>query len=350
MEEKQNLFGLDVAALQERLAPLGVQKFRAKQVAQWMYEKGARSFGAMTNLSKALREELAASFEIATPAAQDVLVSKDGKTEKFLLAFADGTAVESVLMRQPYGNSICISTQAGCAMGCAFCASTLHGRARDLTAAEMLGEVFFIEERLRGEGQHVDTMVLMGSGEPLMNYENVVAFLHLVHDPAILGMSYRSITLSTSGIVPNIYRLADEGLPVSLSISLHAPEDALRSELMPINKKYPMADVIAAGKAYGDKTKRRVTYEYILIDGMNDSSRHADELAKLLRGQLASVNLIPINPVVERHLLRPPQERIDAFEQRLERRGIAVTVRREMGTDINAACGQLRNRHLETQA
>ena len=350
MEEKQNLFGLDVAALQERLVPLGVQKFRAKQVAQWMYEKGARSFGAMTNLSKALREELAASFEIATPAAQDVLVSKDGKTEKFLLAFADGTAVESVLMRQPYGNSICISTQAGCAMGCAFCASTLHGRARDLTAAEMLGEVFFIEERLRGEGQHVDTMVLMGSGEPLMNYENVVAFLHLVHDPAILGMSYRSITLSTSGIVPNIYRLADEGLPVSLSISLHAPEDALRSELMPINKKYPMADVIAAGKAYGDKTKRRVTYEYILIDGMNDSSRHADELAKLLRGQLASVNLIPINPVVERHLLRPPQERIDAFEQRLERRGIAVTVRREMGTDINAACGQLRNRHLETNA
>ncbi|WP_294159742.1 23S rRNA (adenine(2503)-C(2))-methyltransferase RlmN [uncultured Selenomonas sp.] len=350
MEEKQNLFGLDVAALQERLVPLGVQKFRAKQVAQWMYEKGARSFGAMTNLSKALREELAASFEIATPAAQDVLVSKDGKTEKFLLAFADGTAVESVLMRQPYGNSICISTQAGCAMGCAFCASTLHGRARDLTAAEMLGEVFFIEERLRGEGQHVDTMVLMGSGEPLMNYENVVAFLHLVHDPAILGMSYRSITLSTSGIVPNIYRLADEGLPVSLSISLHAPEDALRSELMPINKKYPMADVIAAGKMYGDKTKRRVTYEYILIDGRNDSSRHADELAKLLRGQLASVNLIPINPVVERHLLRPPQERIDAFERRLAKRGIAVTVRREMGTDINAACGQLRNRHLETQA
>lgn len=347
---KENLFGKNVAELQAALQPLGVQRFRAKQVAQWMYEKGARSFDVMTNLSKALRATLAESFEIATPAAKDVLVSKDEKTEKFLLAFADGTAVEAVLMRQPYGNSICISTQAGCAMGCAFCASTLHGRARDLTAAEMLGEVFFIEEKLRGEDQHVDTMVLMGSGEPLMNYENVVAFLHLVHDPAILGMSYRSITLSTSGIVPNIYRLADEGLPVSLSISLHAPEDALRSTLMPINKKYPMQDVVAAGKAYGDRTKRRVTYEYILIDGVNDSDRHADELAQLLRGQLASVNLIPINPVVERHLLRPPAERIAAFEQRLAAHHIAVTVRREMGTDINAACGQLRNRHLEQDA
>ena len=347
---KENLFGKNVAELQAALQPLGVQRFRAKQVAQWMYEKGARSFAAMTNLSKALRATLAESFEIVTPAAKDVLVSKDEKTEKFLLAFADGTAVEAVLMRQPYGNSICISTQAGCAMGCAFCASTLHGRARDLEAFEMLGEVFFIEEKLRGEGRHVDTMVLRGSGEPLMNYENVVAFLHLVHDPAILGMSYRSITLSTSGIVPNIYRLADEGLPVSLSISLHAPEDALRSTLMPINKKYPMQDVVAAGKAYGDRTKRRVTYEYILIDGVNDSDRHADELAQLLRGQLASVNLIPINPVVERHLLRPPAERIAAFEQRLAAHHIAVTVRREMGTDINAACGQLRNRHLEQDA
>ena len=348
MKEKQNLFGLDVVTLQETLAPLNVQKFRAKQIAEWIYKKGARSFDAMTNLSKALRATLAEQFIIATPKPQDVLISKDGKTEKFLLAFADGTAVEAVLMRQPYGNSICISTQAGCAMGCAFCASTLHGRARDLTAAEMLGEVYFIEEKLRGEDQHVDTMVLMGSGEPLMNYDNVLAFLHLVHDPAVLGMSYRSITLSTSGIVPNIYRLADEGLPVSLSISLHAPENELRSTLMPINRKYPMADVLAAGKAYGDKTKRRVTYEYILIDGVNDSDQHARELAHLLRGQLASVNLIPINPVIERHLLRPSQERIASFEQRLAKRGIAVTVRREMGTDINAACGQLRNRHLET--
>ncbi|MDY6268483.1 MAG: 23S rRNA (adenine(2503)-C(2))-methyltransferase RlmN [Selenomonadaceae bacterium] len=343
---KQNLFGMDVAALQAALAPLRLPNFRAKQIAQWMYEKGATSFDAMTNLSKDLRAELAEHFEIFAAQPKDILQSADGKTSKYLLEFADGTAVESVLMRQPYGNSICISTQAGCAMGCAFCASTLHGRARDLTAGEMLAEVIFIDQLLRKEGKKVDTMVLMGSGEPLMNYENVLAFLHLVHDDAILGMSYRNITLSTSGIVPNIYRLADEGIPVSLSISLHAPEDALRSELMPINRKYPMADVIAAGKAYGDQTKRRVTYEYILIDGVNDSEQQAAELAKLLRGQLASVNLIPINPVTERHLLRPSKERIDAFEAYLAAHHITVTVRREMGTDINAACGQLRNRHL----
>lgn len=344
---KQNLFGMDIMELQAAFSPLGLPAFRAKQVAQWMYEKGVTSFSAMTNLSKDLRGKLEEQFDIMAAAPQDVLTSADGRTQKFLLVFQDGTAVESVLMRQPYGNSICISTQAGCAMGCAFCASTLHGRARDLTAAEMLAEVFFIERRLREEGQHVDTMVLMGSGEPLMNYENVLSFLHRVHDPAILGLSYRSITLSTSGIVPNIDRLAKEGIPVSLSISLHAPEDELRSMLMPINKKYPLKAVVAAGKAYGDRTKRRVTYEYILIAGVNDSDRHADELARLLRGQLASVNLIPINPVVEREWYRPAKERIAAFEQRLGKRGIAVTVRREMGADINAACGQLRNRHLK---
>jgi len=202
---KQNLFGKNVTELQDVLVPLGLPKFRAKQIAQWMYEKGAMSFDEMTNLSKDLRAKLSETFEIFLATPKDILQSKDGKTSKYLLAFADGTAVESVLMRQPYGNSICISTQAGCAMGCAFCASTLHGRARDLTGGEMLAETVFIDQLLRKEGQKVDTMVLMGSGEPLMNYDNVLAFLHLVHDEAVLGMSYRSITLSTSGIVPNIY-------------------------------------------------------------------------------------------------------------------------------------------------
>ena len=343
---KTNLFGKTAAELAAVFVPLGLPKYRAKQVADWMYHKGARDFAAMTNLSKELRARLAESFTIEAAQQKDVLTSADGRTSKFLLAFADGTAVESVLMRQPYGMSICISTQAGCNMGCAFCASTLHGLTRDLTVGEMLAETLFINDRLRQEGKKVDTIVLMGSGEPLMNYENVLPFLHLVHAEETLGLSYRSITLSTSGIVPNIYRLAEEGLPVSLSISLHAPEDALRSELMPINRKYPLADVVAAGKAYGDKTKRRVTYEYILIAGKNDSEQHAEELARLLRGQLASVNLIPINPVTERHLLRPAPARIEAFERVLAARHIAVTVRREMGTDINAACGQLRNRHL----
>lgn len=274
------------------------------------------------------------------------LDAADGRTSKFLLAFSDGAAVEAVLMRQPYGNSICISTQAGCNMGCSFCASTLHGLARDLTAGEMLAEVLFIEEMLRSQGGKVDTMVLMGSGEPLMNYENVVDFLRLLHEEYVLNISYRSITLSTSGIVSAIDRLAEEGMPLTLSISLHAPREELRSELMPINRKYPLSDVVAAGKRYAEKTGRRVTYEYILIRDVNDGEREARELAELLEGQLASVNLIPINPVKERGFERPSEERTAAFCRALTRRHITATVRREMGVDIQAACGQLRNRHM----
>lgn len=343
---KKNLFGLSVEEIARVLLPLQVPSYRAKQIAAWMYQKMATSFAEMTNLPKQLRSTLQAQFCLCTARQKAALHSSDGKTSKFLLAFEDGTAVETVLMRQPYGNSICVSTQAGCNMGCAFCASTLHGMTRDLTTGEILAQVLFIERFLAQQGQKVDTMVLMGSGEPLMNYDRVLGFLRLVHEPYVLGMSYRNITLSTSGIVPRIYELADEGIPVNLSISLHAPESELRTRLMPINRKYPLAEVVAAGKAYGDKTKRRVTYEYILIEDVNDSIAQAKQLAHLLHGQLASVNLIPINPVVERHLLRPSQERIDAFENCLLMNHIAVTVRREMGTDINAACGQLRNRHL----
>lgn len=343
---RNNLFGLSLEAIGAALAPLGVPAYRAKQIALWIYQQGADSFEEMTNLPKSLRAALSERFALSAARQKTALHSADGRTSKFLLEFTDGTAVETVLMRQPYGNSICVSTQAGCSMGCAFCASTLHGMARDLTAGEILAQVLFIERLLKKDGGKVDTMVLMGSGEPLMNYANVLAFLRLVHAPYVLGMGYRNITLSTSGIVPRIYELAEEDIPVNLSISLHAPEDALRSRLMPINRKYPLAEVVAAGKAYGDRTKRRVTYEYILIDGVNDSQEQARMLSQLLRGQLASVNLIPINPVVERHLLRPPQERIDEFERCLASHHIAVTVRREMGADINAACGQLRNRHL----
>ena len=232
-------------------------------------------------------------------------------------------------------------------MGCVFCASTLHGMVRNLTAGEILAQAVFINDLLRPEGGKVDTMVIMGSGEPLMNYEAVLAFIRLIHEPYTLYMGYRNITLSTSGIVPNIYRLADEGLPITLSISLHAPNQELRSELMPINRKYALADVVAAGRAYANQTKRRVTYEYILIADVNDREKEAAELCSLLRGQLASVNLIPINPVLERNLQRPSQERIDAFASYLEQHHLTVTVRREMGRDIQAACGQLRNKHLE---
>ena len=312
-----------------------------------MYGQGVVDFAAMPNLPKALREKLAQAFAIERPVLRDRQDSSDGQTSKFLLEFVDGVAVETVLMRQSYGNSICVSTQAGCNMGCVFCASTLHGMVRNLTTGEILSQVFFINELLQREGQKVDTMVIMGSGEPMMNYEAVVAFMRLCHAPYCLNMGYRNITVSSSGIVPELYRLAEENIPVTLSISLHAPNDALRSELMPINRKYPLADVVAAARHYADTTKRRVTYEYILIEGVNDGEEQAAELCQLLRGQLASVNLIPINPVVERNLRRPSPERIQAFERYLSRKHITVTVRREMGNDIQAACGQLRNQHLK---
>jgi 23S rRNA (adenine2503-C2)-methyltransferase len=344
----KDVFGMRLEELQQILAEFRLPKFRAKQVAEWLYVRGASSFEDMTNLPKNAREELASSLMIGRPRLKTRLDSADGHTTKFLLEFADGTAVESVLMRQPYGNSICVSTQAGCNMGCVFCASTLHGMARNLTTGEITGQAVYINDMLKKEGGgKVDTVVIMGSGEPLMNYDNVLGFVRLLHEEYVLGLGYRNFTLSTSGIVPNMYRLAEEGLPISLSLSLHAPNEELRSKIMPINRKYHLPEVMMAAKNYAEVTNRRVTYEYILIDQLNDNEREAEQLAELLKGQLASVNLIPINPVKERSLLRPSQTRIEAFENHLRARHINVTVRKEMGTDIQAACGQLRNKHLQ---
>ncbi|MBQ8699262.1 MAG: 23S rRNA (adenine(2503)-C(2))-methyltransferase RlmN [Schwartzia sp.] len=343
----ENLFGLTVEEIGTRFASLGLPKYRQKQIAEWMYQKSAVSFEVMTNLPKNLRGDLGNAFSIDRAKCVEQWDASDGRTSKFLLEFSDGVAIETVLMRQPYGNSVCISTQAGCAMGCAFCASTVHGVERNLTAGEMLDEVLVGEERLRDENEKVDTMVLMGSGEPLKNYDNVLTFLRLIHEPYCLNMGYRNIAVSTSGIVPGIERLAEEGIPVTLSISLHAPSDTLRSMLMPINRKYGVDKVVAAGRDYALKTKRRVTYEYILIRGVNDGEKEAQSLAELLRGQLANVNLIPINPVTERNWERPPEENIQRFCRVLERLHIVATVRQEMGSDIQAACGQLRNRRME---
>lgn len=328
------------------LSPEGVPAYRAQQIAAWMYQKGTDAFDAMTNLPRRLRDTLAEAFSIQRGRMLARWDSADGATTKFLLGFPDGVSVETVLMRQSYGNSICISTQAGCAMGCAFCASTLHGVLRDLTCGEMLDEVLFLEEKLRADGEKVDTIVLMGAGEPLMNYDAVLSFLRLLHAPYCLGLSYRHVTLSTSGIVPGIARLMEEGLPLTLSISLHAPNDEIRTRLMPINRRYPIREVVAAGKAYGARTKRRVTYEYILIAGVNDGEEEARALSRLLQGQLAGVNLIPLNPVRERHWERPDEGRIARFSRILTAHHIAVTVRKEMGTDIQAACGQLRNQYM----
>lgn len=346
----ENLFGKTAEEVGRKLAFENVPAYRARQIISWMYQKGARTFEEMTELPRSLRGALSDTFVIDRGRMLEKWNSADGMTTKYLLGFSDGVAVETVLMRQSYGNSICISTQAGCAMGCAFCASTLHGSLRNLTRSELLDEVLFLEEKLRAEGSKVDTIVLMGTGEPLMNYEHVLSFLRLLHEPYCLGLSYRHMTLSTSGIVSGIKQLMTEGIPLTLSISLHAPNDEIRTRLMPINHRYPVREVIAAGRAYGERTKRRVTYEYILIAGVNDGAEEARELSRLLRGQLAGVNLIPLNPIRERDWARPDEAKITKFARILTERHIAVTVRKEMGTDIQAACGQLRNQYMEKNA
>lgn len=336
----KNLFGMNLEELEIALQP--EKKFRSKQIAEWMYRKNVHDFESMKNLPKEFRSKLARDFSIDRARMISKLESKDQLTTKFLLRFSDGVAIETVAMKHDYGNSVCISSQAGCSMGCRFCASTIKGLERNLTAGEMLDQVLFAKKFFEGK---LDSIVVMGSGEPLLNFENLVKFLKILHD--LVGMSYRSVTVSTSGIIPRIHDLMEENLPLTLSISLHAPLDNLRSDLMPINKKFPLRDLVEVGKLYGEKTGRRVTYEYILIENLNDSPEIAGILAKLLKNQLASVNLIPINPVNERGFKRPSKDRIESFARILNSRGVTATIRKEMGADINAACGQLRNKFLE---
>ena len=343
----ENIFGLTIEQLKEKLKPLSMQPFRAGQIIEWMYQKNVYDFEKMTNLSLDMRTQLQEYFIIDSGKIAVQKDSEDKKTSKMLVEFADGSAVETVLMRQSYGNSICISSQAGCSMGCSFCASTLHGLKRNLTAGEMLAQAMKSQEIVNKDGQRINNIVIMGSGEPLLNYDNVLGFIRLVHEKYCMDIGYRNITVSTSGIIPMMEKLAAEDLPITLSVSLHAPEDELRSRLMPINKKYPLADVIKAADNYAKITKRRITYEYVLIDGINDNLLQAEQLAKLLAHKLANVNLIPINPVQERNFRRPSQKYIRAFLDFLQKHHINATIRKEMGTDIDAACGQLRNKYLD---
>lgn len=345
---KVNLFGLSAEKISEAILPLGLKAYRGKQIAKGIYQHFLTDFSLMTDLSKADRALLAEQFTIEAAAEETKLESVDGKTSKYLLSFADGACVETVLMRQPYGNSICISTQVGCAMGCAFCASTLKGLERNLSMPEIFAQVWYMQRLLAATEEKVTTIVVMGTGEPLQNYDNVLQAIRFCHEPEIFDLGYRHVTLSTSGIVPQIYDLAAEDLPITLSISLHAPTDELRSKLMPVNRRYPLAEVLKAGDAYAAQSGRRVTYEYILIAGVNDGEEQARCLAKLLKGKLANVNLIPINPVAERGLERPSAASVARFERILTERHITVTVRREMGADIQAACGQLRYQKLLT--
>lgn len=317
--------------------------FRAKQVFSWIY-KGVWKFEDMKNLPKATIEKLNNSFSIEKPKIVHKYESKLDKTTKFLFAFNDGNIIESVVMKYKHGNSICISTQVGCRMGCKFCASTLEGRIRNLTAGEMLAEVLLAQETI---GERISNIVLMGSGEPLDNFDNVTKFIELVNADYGLNIGQRHITLSTCGLVPKIYELADKGYSITLAISLHASNDKRRREIMPIAKKYSIDEILKACDNYIEKTKRRITFEYSLVSGINDSVEDAIELSQLLKGRLCHVNLIPVNEIKENTLKRPSKKTIEEFERTLNKYKIEVTVRREMGSDIDAACGQLRRKYLE---
>lgn len=339
------LTGMTCEELTAWMKEQGYPAFRGRQVFRWIHQ-GA-DFGEMSNLSREMREDL---HRIAT--AQPVSIrltrksSLDG-TVKLLYELTDGNCVEGVLMRYRYGISLCISTQVGCRMGCRFCASTLEGLVRNLTAGEMLGEILCANRYLAPEGQKVSHVVLMGSGEPLDNYGEVIRFLHLLREEEGIRLSLRNVSLSTCGIVPKMIQLAGENLPVTLCVSLHAPNDAIRRISMPIARTYSIREILEACRIYIRKTGRRVIFEYALSDGLNAEPEHAKELAGLLKGMQCHVNLIPLNPVKERNLKGIPEEKVRQFLQILEQCGVSATRRREMGDDIEGACGQLRRKTIK---
>ncbi|MBE5771753.1 MAG: 23S rRNA (adenine(2503)-C(2))-methyltransferase RlmN [Clostridiales bacterium] len=337
--------GMYPEELRDALKEMGEKPFRAGQIFSWLH-KGAR-FSEMTNLSLALREKLAQNGIDQPVTIRETHVSKLDGTKKFLYALPDGNCVEGVLMRYHYGCTLCVSTQVGCRMGCRFCASTLDGCTRNLSAAEILGQVQCANSTLDGEKVH--NIVLMGSGEPLDNYDEVVRFLRLVSHEEGLNIGLRHISLSTCGLVPQMKRFAEEKLPVTLSLSLHAPNDDIRQQLMPIAKRYTMEETLDACRYYIEKTGRRVVFEYALADGVNADEKCAEELAMRLRGMQCHVNLIPLNTVKERNLFGVSENQVRAFLSVLEKRHISATRRREMGDDIEGACGQLRKKVLQEE-
>ena len=342
------LLGYTLEELTAYLQTLGEKPFRAKQLYGWLH-KGAE-FDQMRNLPAALREKLMQSDTAIGVSIIKTLVSQKDGTEKYLFSLRDGNVVEGVLMRYNYGNTLCISSQVGCLMGCRFCASTLEGRVRDMTAGEMLGEVVAVNRlHAQGDKRGVTNIVMMGSGEPLDNYDNVVRFLRLVSAPEGINISLRNVSVSTCGLADRMDDLARENLPITLSISLHAPTDEARRRIMPIANQYSIERLMKACRDYVDRVGRRIVFEYALIEGVNTSLEDADRLAELTRGLLCHVNLIPLNDVPERDLRAPGQKGIDAFQKRLESLHVSVTRRREMGADIEGACGQLRRKHLSTE-
>ena len=339
---RKNLLDFTPEELEDIITGSGEKKFRAAQVFGWL-SKGAAGYHEMNNVPKSLRERLAAVYCIGLPEAVRKQESKDG-TVKCLFRFDDGTEVESVFMKYEYGNSICISSQSGCRMGCTFCASTMDGLDRSLTGGEMLGQVLAMR-RLTGED--IGHVVVMGMGEPFDNYEELSRFIHLIHDRRGYDLGLRNITVSTCGIIPKIKSFAKDFPQVNLAVSLHAPNQEIRQRSMPVAKKYGYDDLIGACKEYTEITGRRITFEYALIDGLNDSASCAEELAGRLNGWLSHVNLIPLNEVEGRIYKTAKGSSVKRFKDILEKHGVAVTVRRTLGNDIDAACGQLRRRHAE---
>jgi len=337
------LTGMNPAELVAWCKEQGLPTFRAKQIFRWIHQ-GA-DFQEMSNLPLSLRQQLSESAVAQPVKIIEERRSRIDETVKFLFGLRDGNCVEGVLMSYHHGHTLCISTQVGCRMGCTFCASTLDGCVRSLTPGEMLGEILCANRYLGGEDR-VHNVVLMGSGEPLDNYDNVMKFLRLLREPEGVNIGLRNVSLSTCGLVPKMYDLAEENLPVTLSVSLHAPNDAIRQQTMPIAKVYPMEDVLAACRNYIEKTGRRVIFEYALVGGLNCEEKHAVELASRLRGMQCHVNLIPLNVVEERHLQGVTESTVRRFMETLERLHISVTRRREMGDDIEGACGQLRRKTI----
>ena len=341
MNRMKDIKSLAFEELKMEMERLGEKAFRAEQIFRWMHQKMVRSFEEMTNLSQGLRERLSQEYALTSLEMVRVQESALDGTRKYLFELEDGRLVESVWMKYRHGNSLCISSQVGCRMGCAFCASTIDGLERSLTASEMLEQVYAVTLLT---GERISNVVVMGIGEPLDNYGNLLKFIALLTDEKGLHISQRNITVSTCGLVREMRMLADEKLQITLALSLHAASDEKRRKLMPVARRYSIAELIEACAYYFERTGRRITFEYALVKGENDAQEDARQLASLVKGLNCHVNLIPVNPVSERNFVQPDTENITAFKNKLEKNGINVTIRREMGRDIDGACGQLRRR------
>ena len=341
---KTDIKSLNLKELTVFMEELGEKAFRAKQIYQWLHVKQVESFDEMTNISKALIEKLKAHANLMTLTKETFQESKIDGTRKYLFCLEDGNVIESVLMRYKHGNSVCISSQVGCRMGCKFCASTLDGLVRNLTASEMLEQIYQIGKDI---GERISNVVVMGTGEPMDNFDNLLKFIELLTDENGLNISQRNLTVSTCGIVPKMRELADANLQITLALSLHASTQAKRLELMPVANKYEIHEVVDACRYYFEKTGRRVTFEYSLVGGVNDRDEDVKQLCSLIKGMNCHVNLIPVNPIKERDFVQPDMAVTHAFKNKLEKYGINATIRREMGRDIDGACGQLRKRYSE---